>query len=75
MTSMLPCSRSGIAAVLWVTDLTVTFRPACLKNPSLIATCSPAVSMTGSEPTTMLVVAAELPVAWRRRSDPVAERC
>src|SRR5579875_1251981 len=61
MTSMLPCSRSGIAVVLWVTVLTVTFRPACLKYPSLSATCSPAVSTTGSDPTTMLVPAAVPP--------------
>ena len=61
---MLPCSRSGIAAVLCVTDLTVTFRPACVKNPSLIATCRPAVSSTGSEPTTMLVPAA---LRWPNR--------
>src|SRR5579875_2052127 len=61
MTSMLPCSRSGIAVVLWVTVLTVTFRPACVKYPSLSATCSPAVSTTGSDPTTMLVPAAVPP--------------
>src|SRR5277367_5748197 len=60
MMSMLPCSRSGIATVLCATDLTVTFSPALVKNPSLIATCSPAVSSTGSAPTTMLVIAAAL---------------
>ena len=60
---MLPCSRSGIAAVLCATDFTVTFSPAWVKNPSFTATCSPAVSSTGSDPTTMLVPAALLVAA------------
>jgi hypothetical protein len=49
--------------VLCATDLTVTLSPAAVKNPSLIATCRPAVSSTGSDPTVMFVIAAGLPVA------------
>src|SRR5579862_8664842 len=60
---MLPCSRSGIATVLWATDSTVTFSPAWVKYPSLSATCRPAVSSTGSDPTTMFVIAVELLLA------------
>src|ERR1700748_1088833 len=53
MAAMVPCSMSGIAWVLWATEVILTVRPSCLKYPSLLARYRPALSTTGSAPTVM----------------------
>src|ERR1700761_7464328 len=70
MAAMVPCSMSGIAWVLWATEVILTVRPSCLKYPSLLARYRPALSTTGSAPTVMLVCSS---LAVDGDADPEAE--